>query len=58
LQSAGLVAVRQEAQRRWYRLRPEPLVEIDHWLQRYRRLWADRLDALERHLDALEEHRD
>jgi hypothetical protein len=45
--------VRQDAQRRWYRLRPEPLAEIDAWLAPYRRLWATRLDALERHLDAM-----
>jgi DNA-binding transcriptional ArsR family regulator len=51
LRDAGLVEVRQDAQRRWYRLRPDPLVEIDAWLAPYRRLWADRLDALERHLD-------
>jgi DNA-binding transcriptional ArsR family regulator len=53
LREAGLVRVRQDAQRRWYELRPEPLTEIDEWLQPYRRLWADRLDALERHLDAM-----
>jgi DNA-binding transcriptional ArsR family regulator len=53
LREAGLVQVRKDAQRRWYELRPEPLVEIDSWLAPYRRLWADRLDALERHLDAM-----
>ncbi|MGH8903646.1 MAG: ArsR/SmtB family transcription factor [Egibacteraceae bacterium] len=53
LREAGLVRVRQDAQRRWYELRPEPLVEVDAWLAPYRRLWADRLDALERHLDAM-----
>jgi DNA-binding transcriptional ArsR family regulator len=53
LRDAGLVQVRQDAQRRWYELRPEPLAEIDEWLRPYRRLWADRLDALERHLDAM-----
>ncbi len=51
LREAGLVAVRQEAQRRWYGVNPAPLAEIDAWLQPYRRLWAARLDALERHLD-------
>lgn len=51
LREAGLVAVRTDAQRRWYRLRPEPLAEIDAWLAPYRRFWEDRLDALERHLD-------
>jgi DNA-binding transcriptional ArsR family regulator len=51
LRDAGLVSVRQEAQRRVYELRPEPLAELDAWLAPYRRLWAGRLDALERHLD-------
>jgi DNA-binding transcriptional ArsR family regulator len=53
LREAGLVGVRQEAQRRWYRLQPEPLVEIDAWLAPYRQLWERRLDALEQHLDAM-----
>lgn len=52
LRDAGLVQVRQDAQRRWYRLRPEPLAEIDAWLAPYRALWETHLDALERHLDA------
>jgi DNA-binding transcriptional ArsR family regulator len=51
LREAGLVEVRRDAQRRWYALRAEPLTEIDAWLEPYRRLWAGRLDALERHLD-------
>jgi len=51
LRDAGLVNVRTDAQRRWYGLRPEPLSEIDAWLEPYRRFWAGRLDALERHLD-------
>jgi DNA-binding transcriptional ArsR family regulator len=55
LREAGLVRVRQEAQRRWYELNPEPLAEIDVWLAPYRRLWSDRLDALECHLDTMEE---
>jgi DNA-binding transcriptional ArsR family regulator len=55
LREAGLVAVRRDAQRRWYELRPEPLEEIDDWLEPYRQLWSDRLDALERHLDATKE---
>ena len=46
LREAGLVEVRQEAQRRIYALRPEPLAEVDEWLDRYRRLWEQRLDAL------------
>lgn len=56
LRETGLVHVRPEAQRRVYELRPGPLVELDEWLEPYRRLWASRLDALERHLD--EHHRD
>lgn len=52
LREAGLVTVRAEAQRRWYELDPAPLAEIDEWLAPYRWMWADRLDALERHLDA------
>jgi DNA-binding transcriptional ArsR family regulator len=51
LREAGLVEVRVDAQRRWYRVRAEPLAEIDAWLAPYRRFWTDRLDALERHLD-------
>ncbi|MFC4008578.1 ArsR/SmtB family transcription factor [Nonomuraea purpurea] len=53
LREASLVEVRQDAQRRCYRLRPEPLMEIDTWLRPYRRFWADRLNALEQHLDAM-----
>ena len=55
LRDAGLVQVRQDAQRRWYELRPEPLAELDAWLAPYRRLWAGSLDALERHLDEMPE---
>ena len=51
LREAGLVAVRREAQRRIYGVRPEPLEEVAEWLEPYRRLWAERLDALERQLD-------
>jgi len=46
LRQAGLVEFRQEAQRRVYSLRLEPLAEIDEWLGRYRALWEQRLDAL------------
>jgi DNA-binding transcriptional ArsR family regulator len=46
LREAGLVQVRQEAQRRVYSLRLEPLAEVDEWLARYRALWEHRLDAL------------
>lgn len=52
LREAGLVRVRVDAQRRWYGLDPAPLAEVDRWLAPYRRYWADRLDLLERHLDA------
>lgn len=51
LREAGLVDVEVDAQRRLYSIRPEPLRAVDEWLAPYRRLWADRLDALERHLD-------
>lgn len=51
LRDAGLVTVRREAQRRLYRLRPEPLKELDAWLEPYRAEWESRLDALERHLE-------
>ena len=46
LRESGLVEVRQEAQRRVYSLRAEPLAEVDEWLGRYRALWEQRLDAL------------
>jgi DNA-binding transcriptional ArsR family regulator len=50
LREAGLVSVRQAAQRRIYRLNPEKLAEIDAWLAPFRRFWAGRLDALTEHL--------
>jgi DNA-binding transcriptional ArsR family regulator len=46
LREAGLVEVHQDAQRRVYSLRPQPLAEIDEYLARYRALWEQRLDAL------------
>jgi len=55
LREAGLVEARVDAQRRVYRVRPAPLAEIDAWLAPYRRLWSERLDALERHLDETED---
>lgn len=55
LREAGLVRVRKAAQRRWYELRPEPLAEVDVWLEPYRQLWSNRLDALERHLNEKKE---
>ena len=51
LREAGLVEMRPDAQRRLYRLNPEPLAEIDEWLAPYRRLWTAALDKLERHLE-------
>jgi DNA-binding transcriptional ArsR family regulator len=51
LRDGGFVSVRADAQRRFYELQPAPLAELDEWLEPYRRLWAGRLDALERHLD-------
>jgi DNA-binding transcriptional ArsR family regulator len=52
LRDAGLVESRQDGQRRMYELRPQPLAEMDAWLEPYRKLWSDSFDALERHLDA------
>jgi DNA-binding transcriptional ArsR family regulator len=51
LREGGFVAVRRDAQRRIYEISPAPLAEVDQWLEPYRRLWAGRLDALERHVD-------
>ena len=53
LRDAGLVDVRVDAQRRLYRVRPEPLREVARWLEPYRLLWESRLDDLERHLDRM-----
>src|SRR6187431_546879 len=54
LREAGFVESRIEAQRRLYRLRPEPLMELDEWLVPFRRFWSKHVDALERHLDRME----
>ena len=51
LREAGFVESRIDAQRRLYRVRPEPLREVDAWLAPFRRFWSVHLDALERHLD-------
>ena len=51
LKDAGLVEVRADAQRRLYRIRPEPLEELDDWLASYRSLWSRSLDRLEDHLE-------
>ena len=53
LRESRLVDVRTDAQRRVYRLRPEPLEEVDAWIQPYRRLWDDRFDRLGRQLDTI-----
>jgi len=45
LREAGLVESRTEAQKRVYRLRPQPLLELDEWLEPFRRLWTERLDT-------------
>jgi DNA-binding transcriptional ArsR family regulator len=56
LREAGLVQVRIDAQRRVYRLRPEPLHAVDEWLEPYRRFWSSRLDDLEEHLRVMPDH--
>ena len=55
LRDAGFVESTVDAQRRLYRLRPEPLQEVDAWLAPFRRFWSARVDALERHLDRMDE---
>jgi len=57
LREAGFVESRVDAQRRLYRIRPEPLMEIDAWLAPFRRYWSQHLDALERHLDRMSQPR-
>jgi len=51
LRDAGFVESTVDAQRRLYRLKPEPLQAVDTWLAPFRRFWSDHVDALERHLD-------
>jgi DNA-binding transcriptional ArsR family regulator len=55
LREAGFVESTVHAQRRLYRLTPEPLKELDAWLEPFRRFWSAHLDALERHLDRKEQ---
>ena len=55
LREAGFVESTVDAQRRLYRLRPEPLQEIDEWLAPFRRFWSAHVDALERHLDRMDQ---
>jgi len=57
LREAGFVESTVDAQRRLYRLRPEPLQELDAWLAQFRRFWSSHLDALERHLDRMDHDR-
>ena len=54
LREAGFVESTVDAQRRLYRLRPEPLMEMDAWLAQFRRFWSGHVDALERHLDRMD----
>ena len=54
LRDAGFVEATVDAQRRLYRLTPEPLQELDAWLAPFRRFWSAHVDALERHLDRLD----
>jgi DNA-binding transcriptional ArsR family regulator len=56
LREAGLVAVRIDGPRRWYRLQPAPLAVVADWLEPYRWLWSSSLDRLGDHLDVMEEH--
>ena len=53
LRDSGFVEATVDAQRRLYRLRPEPFREVDDWLAQFRRFWSAHIDALERHLDRL-----
>jgi DNA-binding transcriptional ArsR family regulator len=55
LRDAGFVEATVDAQRRLYRLKPEPFEELDNWLDQFRRFWSAHVDALERHLDRMEQ---
>ena len=55
LREAGFVESRVDAQRRLYRLKPGPFQKVDDWLEQFRRFWSEHVDALERHLDRMEE---
>ncbi len=57
LREAGFVESTVDAQRRLYRLKPEPFQEVDTWLAQFRRFWSTHLDALERHLDRMNHDR-
>lgn len=58
LRESGLVIVRQDAQRRWYEIRTEPLQELDDWLKSYRHLWIERMDRLDDYLNELQNNND
>jgi len=55
LREAGFVESRVDTQRRLYRIKPEPLREVDAWLAQFRRFWSAHVDALERHLDRMDQ---
>ncbi len=55
LRDAGFVESTVDAQRRLYRLKPEPFQEVDAWLAQFRRFWSTHVDALERHLDRMDQ---
>ena len=57
LRDAGFVESTVDAQRRLYRLRPEPFQQVDAWLAQFRRFWSAHIDALERHLDRMDKDR-
>jgi DNA-binding transcriptional ArsR family regulator len=57
LRDAGFVEATVDAQRRLYRLKPEPFQELDTWLAQFRRFWSVHIDALERHLDRMDNDR-
>jgi DNA-binding transcriptional ArsR family regulator len=58
LRDAGFVESTVDAQRRLYRLKPEPFRELDRWLEQFRRFWSSHIDALERYLDRMDESTD
>jgi DNA-binding transcriptional ArsR family regulator len=57
LRDAGFVESTVDAQRRFYRLKPEPFQQVDAWLAQFRRFWSAHVDALERHLDRMDRGR-
>jgi predicted transcriptional regulator len=57
LRDAGFVESTVDAQRRFYRLKPEPFQQVDAWLAQFRRFWSAHVDALERHLDRMDRDR-